>query len=100
MGAIDKMESATQQMLENRLDQLLARMDEMERKLSQKADEVVSVQVLQHRNELEELDQRLNEIELKMELLAPNEEAELEEVERFELQRKPLLRRVASIFTL
>lgn len=47
------------------LDKLMQRMDHLENKLSGKADDVVSYQILQHRREIEELQTeiaRLNEV--------------------------------------
>ncbi|WLR53053.1 MerR family transcriptional regulator [Bacillus tianshenii] len=45
------------------VNQLSSRIEDLERQISQKADEVVSVQVLQHRSEIEEVVKRLEKIE-------------------------------------
>ncbi|MCT8138938.1 chromosome-anchoring protein RacA [Anaerobacillus sp. CMMVII] len=59
--------------LEDKLEQLMIHIEQLERKLSVKADEVVEYQVLQHRNELDNLftmitkiDERMNRIEQQL----------------------------------
>lgn len=86
--------------IEGRFDQLLVKLNDIEKQLSQKADDVVIVQLLQHRNELEEIEDRLARIEMRMELLAQIDESNLEVIESYKLKRQPLLQKVASIFTL
>ncbi|MFC0272453.1 MerR family transcriptional regulator [Metabacillus herbersteinensis] len=48
---------------------LASRLDEIERKVNSKADAVVSYQLLQHRREMEELLEKINRLEEKVELL-------------------------------
>lgn len=85
---------------EERFDKLLSRLDEIERQLSQKADDVVSMQVLQHRNELEQLESRLGIIEMRMDILSQMDETKIEVVESYKLKKQPLMNKIASIFTL
>jgi chromosome-anchoring protein RacA len=59
------------------LDKILKRMEEFENRLNRKADEVVSYQLLQHRREIEELQNevaRLKEVITSMEEAAPQRE--------------------------
>lgn len=47
----------------NKMDFLELKVEQIERKLSNKADEVVNIQLLQHRRELEELYSAVSQIE-------------------------------------
>jgi hypothetical protein len=47
----------------NKMDFLELKVDQIERKLSNKADEIVTIQLLQHRRELEELYSAVSKIE-------------------------------------
>ncbi len=49
-----------------KLDFLELKVEQLERKVSRKADEVVSVQVLQHRNELESIYETIHGINIQM----------------------------------
>jgi chromosome-anchoring protein RacA len=49
------------------MDDMISRIREVERSLQNKADEVVSVQVLQHRNELEEMRKMIEQIAVSVE---------------------------------
>ncbi|MFC0559931.1 chromosome-anchoring protein RacA [Halalkalibacter alkalisediminis] len=69
---------------EEKLEEVITRVGELDRKLSQKADEVVSYQLLKHRSELEDmmkmiknLEGRLNKIENRMQDHNIPEEREL-----------------------
>ncbi len=53
----------------NRMDLLEAKLEQIERTLSNKADEVVSLQILEHRNELEDLVQAVSKIETHLQLI-------------------------------
>lgn len=50
-------------------DKLTAKMNELEAKLERKADEIVSYQLLQHRREIEELNDTINDLKDRIELL-------------------------------
>jgi chromosome-anchoring protein RacA len=54
---------------ETPMDELLSRIHEIERSLGQKADEVVSSQVLQHRSELEELRLMISQLAATVEIM-------------------------------
>jgi chromosome-anchoring protein RacA len=62
-----------------KVEALNERVDELERKISSKADDVVSYQLLQHRREMEELLNRINALEKKV-----------EELENAQKKREPL----------
>ncbi|WP_017755538.1 hypothetical protein [Calidifontibacillus oryziterrae] len=85
---------------EDRFDELLIKINSIEKQLTTKADEVVMVQVLQHRNELDEIELRLTHIEQRMKLLSKIDESDLEVVDSksYKVKKQPFLRRVASIF--
>ncbi|EKN67310.1 hypothetical protein M670_00525 [Schinkia azotoformans MEV2011] len=100
MGVNGQFDNAAQKAWEERFDKLLSRLDDIERQLSLKADDVVSMQVLQHRNELEQLESRLELIEMRMELLAQIDETKIEVVESYKLKKQPFMNKIASIFTL
>ncbi|RSD25467.1 MerR family transcriptional regulator [Mesobacillus subterraneus] len=72
--------TATTVVPDGTLDKISSRLDEMEKKLAGKADEVVSYQLLQHRREIEDLQNeitRLNEIISSMQEAAAQKEKEL-----------------------
>lgn len=100
MGVNGQFDNAAQKAWEERFDKLLSRFYDIERQLSLKADDVVSMQVLQHRNELEQLESRLELIEMRMELLAQIDETKIEVVESYKLKKQPFMNKIASIFTL
>jgi len=100
MGVNDQVDNAVQKAWEERFDNLLSRLDDIERQLSQKADDVVSMQVLQHRNELEQLESRLGLAEMRMDILSQIDETKLEVVESYKLKKQPLMNKIASIFTI
>ncbi|HET7628137.1 MAG TPA: MerR family transcriptional regulator [Bacillales bacterium] len=73
---------------EKKLDRMVAQIHALEDKLSQKADEVVSVQLYQHRNELDDLTKTIDRVENRLETIeaqlsdfAPAKEQHLEESE-------------------
>jgi len=98
MGVNDNNDIAIQNSLEDRFEELLSKLNDIERQLSQKADDVVTIQVLQHRNELEEIETRLEYIEMRMDLLSQIDEAKLEVVTSHKLQKQPFMNKIASIF--
>ncbi|NSL52255.1 chromosome segregation protein [Calidifontibacillus erzurumensis] len=85
---------------EQRFEQLLSKLNEIELQLSQKADDIVSIQVLHHRNELEEFEKRLDEIERKMDKIAQIDQPnKTEAIESYKLQNRPLMNKVAGFST-
>lgn len=50
-------------------NQVLKRIEQIERKLASKADEVVSYQLLQHRSEMEEMRKLINQLQNRVETL-------------------------------
>lgn len=81
------------------LNHLFRKMDELERKLEQKADRVVSVQVLHHRNEIDELIEKINTLEQKLESLKglmttiekSETEAEIKEIDKSRVKKSWLV---------
>ena len=70
------------------VEKLMKRMEEIESRLNRKADEVVSYQILQHRREIEELQNevaRLNEIITSMEEAAVQRETVTQDVNELSL---------------
>jgi chromosome-anchoring protein RacA len=59
-------EALFQVYVEPRLDQFTSRLQQIEHKLDQKADDVVSVQLLHHRQEIEELVSHLRSLEQRI----------------------------------
>ncbi|MGA9288496.1 MAG: MerR family transcriptional regulator [Anaerobacillus sp.] len=56
----------SQQLFEQRLDRFSMRLEQLERQLEEKANEVITVQVLQHRSELDELVKKVTSLEDKL----------------------------------
>ncbi|WP_377888838.1 MerR family transcriptional regulator [Alkalihalobacillus sp. R86527] len=56
----------SQEKFEQRLDRFSVRLEQLERQLEEKANEVITVQVLQHRAELDELVKKVTRIEEKL----------------------------------
>jgi chromosome-anchoring protein RacA len=100
MGVNGQFDNAAQRALEERFDKLLSKLDDIERQLSQKADDVVSMQVLHHRNELEQLESRLGFLEMRMDILSQIDETKIEVVESYKMKKRPFMNKIASIFTL
>jgi chromosome-anchoring protein RacA len=85
--AVSETVSSTQ--YEKRLDEMVEQMNELENKLSQKADEVVSIRLYQHRNELDQLTKTINEVESRIEQIEtqlsdilPSQEEKLESADK------------------
>ncbi|WP_026689529.1 chromosome-anchoring protein RacA [Alteribacter aurantiacus] len=55
-----------------RFGQILVHVDQLEKKLSEKADEVVEYQMLQHRQEIDELSQLLRTVDRRLKSLEDN----------------------------
>ncbi|TKD69805.1 MerR family transcriptional regulator [Pseudalkalibacillus hwajinpoensis] len=56
----------SQERFEQRLDRFSVRLEQLERQLEEKANEVITVQVLQHRSELDELVKKVTSLEEKL----------------------------------
>jgi chromosome-anchoring protein RacA len=76
------------------MDQLMKRMENFETRLNSKADEVVSYQILQHRREIEELQ---NEIARLSEVIASMEEAAAQQEQLAEEENKPSLTPISTL---
>lgn len=76
------------------MDQLMKRMEDFETRLNRKADEVVSYQILQHRREIEELQ---NEVARLSELIASMEEAAAQQEQLAEEEHKPSLTPISTL---
>ncbi|MGG1685506.1 MerR family transcriptional regulator [Pseudalkalibacillus sp. NRS-1564] len=61
-----KVAMVTPERFEQRLDRFSVRLEQLERQLDEKANEVITVQVLQHRSELEELVKKVSSLEEKL----------------------------------
>ncbi|WP_163102670.1 MerR family transcriptional regulator [Peribacillus alkalitolerans] len=55
------------------MEKFFVKMEELERKLDQKADSVVSYQLLQHRSEIEELHEQITKLKERIESLEQNQ---------------------------
>lgn len=74
----------TREEFDYRMEMLEVKTEQLDRKLSKKADDIVSYQLLQHRQELEELyqaikniDSQLKHIELELDKFTPQETTEM-----------------------
>ncbi|MCA0172038.1 MerR family transcriptional regulator [Bacillus sp. RAR_GA_16] len=67
-GATDAPEQVmvSPERFEQRLDRFSVRLEQLERQLEEKANEVITVQVLQHRTELDELMKKITSLEEKL----------------------------------
>jgi chromosome-anchoring protein RacA len=87
--------------VEPQLDQFTSRLQQIEHKLDQKADEVVSVQLLQHRQELEELASNLQALEQRIarleEKMNKSQQAGTEEIGKQKPKRRGL-RHIMGLF--
>lgn len=75
---------------EHRMDFMELKLDQIERKLQDKADEIVAIELLQHRREIDDLseaidriDQQLRKIEEELNGVNRTKEAEEQERPRF-----------------
>ncbi|WEG11323.1 hypothetical protein PU629_14255 [Pullulanibacillus sp. KACC 23026] len=88
------------EMFMNRMDLLELKLDQVERKLSNKADDVVNIQLLQHRRELEEIYSTVEKIEGHLKII----DAELSQLtqampEKQSMQKNHRSRRVKAVLT-
>jgi chromosome-anchoring protein RacA len=66
---------------DSKVESLNARIDELERKMRGKAEDVVSYQLLQHRREMEELVKKISKLEQKIEKLVESDQPQSESKE-------------------
>ncbi|MBS8264314.1 MerR family transcriptional regulator [Mesobacillus boroniphilus] len=76
------------------VDKLMKRMEEFENRLNRKADEVVSYQILQHRREIEELQ---NEVARLKEVITSMEETAAQQEHVAEEENQPALAPISSL---
>lgn len=67
----------------NRMDLLEVKLEQIDRKISNKADEVVHIQLLQHRRELEDLYESVSKMESHLKWIDEELSTLLEETQRF-----------------
>ncbi|RLQ93797.1 MerR family transcriptional regulator [Falsibacillus albus] len=84
-------------------DKLLERIEELEKRLDQKADAVVSYQLLTHRREIEDLEKEVANLTKKIEMLEKNkeEQASMNHPLVFDQKKKkkrPLKKNIISMF--
>lgn len=72
---------------EQRPNKLIERMDELERNLRSKADDIVSYQILQHRREIEDLQNEVENLTKRLQKV----EALLEETKKTTEKEKPIV---------
>ncbi|HZG61702.1 MAG TPA: MerR family transcriptional regulator [Anoxybacillus sp.] len=79
------------------IEEMTARLQSVERKLEQKADDVVSFQILQHRKEIDELVEHIQQLESRIVQL---EQANRNLAAAQEQQKKPKRRGLSRIISL
>lgn len=77
-GTARKMVQASEKTLSDKLNTIMERIKENERRIEEKASDVVSYQLLQHRKEIDELQKRMQKMEAYIEQL----EREKEELQK------------------
>ncbi|GAE44932.1 hypothetical protein JCM21738_1688 [Mesobacillus boroniphilus JCM 21738] len=76
------------------LDKLMKRMEDFENRLNRKADEVVSYQILQHRREIEDLQ---NEVDRLKDVITSMEEAAAQQEQLSKEENQPSLTPISSL---
>ncbi|MEH7379422.1 MerR family transcriptional regulator [Bacillus sp. JJ1533] len=96
-GTVRKMVQASDKTLSDKLNTIMERIKENERRIEEKASDVVSYQLLQHRKEIDELQKRMQKLEAYIEQLEREKEelqtqtaATLETVEGSRKRKKVL----------
>lgn len=64
------------QEMQNQIDQLLMRLMENERRLEEKAGEVVTFQILEHRSEIDDLQKKVEKLEARIQQLEEQKQSE------------------------
>ncbi|MBA2871350.1 chromosome-anchoring protein RacA [Anoxybacillus calidus] len=80
------------------IEEMTARLQSVERKLEQKADDVVSFQVLQHRKEIDELVEHIQKLESRIVQLEQANRHLAAEQERLKKPKRRGLSRIISLF--
>ncbi|TLS35873.1 MerR family transcriptional regulator [Pseudalkalibacillus caeni] len=71
--------------MEQRLDRFSLRLEQLERQIEEKANEVITVQILQHRTEIDELVKKISHLEEKLEMIETHtvkEEPDVNSIEK------------------
>jgi chromosome-anchoring protein RacA len=104
-GIVKDMNKTGDHPLQQQFEVLLERMERNEQKIEQKASEVVSYQLLQHRREIEELNERVAKLETYIQQLEKEKKDKNKKQEHIlSLQQqtpkivKPKRRKIASFF--
>ncbi|NGP43748.1 hypothetical protein G4V62_01740 [Bacillaceae bacterium SIJ1] len=82
----------------SRMDALVDRVDKIDRELKAKADDVVTVQMLQHRREMDELIEKVEHVERKIDRLVSQINQAPEQQEQSTLNEKPKRKRLLHRF--
>jgi chromosome-anchoring protein RacA len=80
------------------IEEMAARLQSVERKIEQKADDVVSFQILQHRKEIEELVEHIQQLESRIVQLEQANRSLALEQEQLKKQKRRGLSRIISLF--
>ncbi|MBM7094604.1 MULTISPECIES: chromosome-anchoring protein RacA [Alteribacter] len=91
------------QIFNDRFGQILVHVDQLEKKLSEKADEVVEYQMLQHRQEIDDLSEMLRTVDRRLKSLEDNLSEKEKQVVYMNKGKKnnkpPRKRMLANIFS-
>ncbi len=89
------------QQYERKLEQMMSRIDILENKLNQKADEVVSYQISSHRKEIDEMMGMLKKLEQRMDAIELGRAEKQSSVENINIkEKKPKKRSFVQLFSL
>jgi chromosome-anchoring protein RacA len=80
------------------IEEMTARLQSVERKIEQKADDVVSFQILQHRKEIEELVEHIQQLESRIAQLEQANRNLAAEQEQLKKPKRRGLSRIISLF--
>jgi chromosome-anchoring protein RacA len=103
-GVVVKSEKSeqSQELFQEKYNEILARLKDHERRIEKKADEVVAYQLLQHRKEIDELikkidmlERRIEELEVKEAKMIP---VDTTQVKDKKVKRKTLLSSIFGLF--
>ncbi|WP_078553321.1 chromosome-anchoring protein RacA [Bacillus alkalicellulosilyticus] len=85
--------------LEYKLNQIVSKIDQFEQKLSQKADEVVSYQLLRHRSEIDDITLMLQSIEQRLQSIEVKVSSQVDEEQPYQAEIKLKKRSLSQIFS-
>ena len=103
-GIVREVNNKNEHPLQHQLENLMERMELNEQRIEQKASDVVSYQLLQHRNEIEELNERIEKLETYIQQLEKEKrerrqkQEHLLSIQQSQKASKPKRRKVASFF--